>query len=625
MNALLAAVLVLAFGPSSGFACPQDRPLSPRHQAWLEDEVVDIITFNERDAFLRLETEADRDTLIEEFWRRRDPTPDTPRNESKEEHYRRLEFADRTFGLGPALPGRKSQRGRIYIALGPPVEVQRFRREGLHPMELWTVQGNPAVGRALFFRLLFYRRGAAGDYVIYNPVFDSPKRLAVNPLPAEMVSLYPRSWDAYDVGAFQLLQENELLEVVTAVSPEAPGLGGSLSRIPAAGLSPEIQKYLQKKIDDSYATAIREHKPVGEIRRTVKLVPSGVFAAVLDDGEGRSFLHFALVPEAITFDRFGDRCLANLRLIVRLADASGAAVLDTAKTIPLELRPEELKSMSERAFQLLDAVPVIPGLWTLSLRLENTVSNEYSTAEKTIEAPESRGPGMSPLILARKIVAEAPPGEAAQAFQVGRVQVYPSIDNVLPERERFFAFLQLRGLTAPLKEQGALVFTLTGDGRILWTARKALREYPNPRSIVEEIPTEKLYAAAYTLGAALVGGDDLTILAAQTDISLTADSVPGIWANALPLPRPGDPAVDYLLGVELLKTGRAAEALARLARAASAEPGSIEFLNALGECCAELGEKDKALAAWKKSLEIMPSQARIRGLIEKIDRKAPRL
>ncbi|MCX6560847.1 MAG: GWxTD domain-containing protein [Candidatus Aminicenantes bacterium] len=616
MNVILTAVLALAVGAPAGFASIQDRPLAPRHQAWLEDEVADIITFTERDAFLRLETDADRDRLIEEFWRRRDPTPDMPRNEYREEHYRRLEFADKTFGLGAALRGRKSQRGRIYIALGPPLEAQRFRREGFRQMELWTIQGNPAVGRALFFRLLFYQRDGAGDFVLYNPVFDSPKHLALNPLPGKTSSTFPRAWDDYDIGVFLLLEANSLFEVASAVSPEVPGLGGALSRVSAGSLGAEIGQYLLKKIDDSYTMAIREHKPIPEARTSVKLVAGAAATAILDGADGRTFLHFALAPEALTFERFGDRCLANLRLTVCLADASGATVFEHMKTIPLELRPEELKSMSERAFQLQDAVPVIPGAWTLSLRLENTISNEYATAEKTIEVPASREPAMSPLILARKIFAEAPEGAAAGAFQVGRAQVYPSVDNLFPKTEGFFAFLQLRGLTASLKEKGALIFTLTGDGRALWTSRKALRDCPDPLAVVESIPTEKLAASTYTLGAALVDGDDRTILASQADLRLAAGSVPGIWTNIQPLPRMGDPAVDFALGVQLLKTGRAAEALTRLAKAASVEPGSVEALNALGDCHAELGERGKALAAWKKSLAIMPDQPRIQALIK---------
>jgi tetratricopeptide (TPR) repeat protein len=219
---------------------------------------------------------------------------------------------------------------------------------------------------------------------------------------------------------------------------------------------------------------------------------------------------------------------------------------------------------------------------------------------------------MSPLILARQVFTEAPEGTAAGAFQVGRVQVYPSVNNVFPEREKLFAFLQMRRLTAELKDKGALVFTLTGDGRVLWTSRKALREYPDPSAFVEEIPTGKLAAAVYTLRAAVVDGEGREVLASQSELRITADRVPGLWVTAQPLPPAGDPSVDLALGVQLLKTGRAAEALARLTKAASAEPGSVEVLNALGECYAAQGEKAKALAAWQKSLEIKPNQEAIK-------------
>ncbi len=107
-------------------------------------------------------------------------------------------------------------------------------------------------------------------------------------------------------------------------------------------------------------------------------------------------------------------------------------------------------------------------------------------------------------------------------------------------------------------------------------------------------------------------GEGREVLASQSDLRITADRVPGLWVTAQPLPPAGAPAVDLALGVQLLKTGRAAEALARLTKAASVEPGSVEILNALGEGYAALGEKDKALAAWKKSLEIMPNQEAIK-------------
>ena len=77
---------------------PQEKPgLSPRHNRWLKEEVVYIISEKEKAVFLALESEGDRDLFIEEFWRQRDPIPGTPRNEFRDEHDRRIEFANQTF------------------------------------------------------------------------------------------------------------------------------------------------------------------------------------------------------------------------------------------------------------------------------------------------------------------------------------------------------------------------------------------------------------------------------------------------------------------------------------------------------------------------------------------------
>src|SRR5512136_2659253 len=85
-----------------------------RHKKWLDEEAVYIITGHERDVFLHLQTDKERDMFIEAFWKQRDPTPGTPRNEFREEHYRRLAYATKMYGRSTPLPGWKTDRGRIY-------------------------------------------------------------------------------------------------------------------------------------------------------------------------------------------------------------------------------------------------------------------------------------------------------------------------------------------------------------------------------------------------------------------------------------------------------------------------------------------------------------------------------
>jgi len=702
--ALLLAWLAASL-PLSGAA--QKPPLSPAHKAWLEDEVATIITPVERDVFRKLESDAERETLIEEFWRHRDPTPGTPRNELKDEHYRRLAFADKTFSRGGPFRGRQTERGRIYIALGPPVDVQRITSGDVVGMEIWTFLGKPAFGQAPLFRILFYQKGGGGDYVIYNPIANSPKDLVLNP--RQMSSKksnakegfedlarfghknpkdekLPEDWDEWDAGAWAVLKDQLLIDVMDAALSNIPG-NRAAGRIPSSILLAEVQNYPQKKVQDDYAKAILEHKPVVEVSYSVKFIGNQTAVAVLEGPGGVPFLHLAVVPQTISLEQFEGRYLGDLRATLRLADESGRTVFQQERSFSVDLKPEELKRLQASSFQIYDAVPVVPGKWILSLLLENLATKEFTSAEKKIEVPEAGGgPASSPLILARQAFRDAPAGGAMRAFQVGPVQVYPSINNVFPERSRFFAFLQLRGLTEGLKAAGRMRFVLSGDDKPLWRAERALREYDWPGLVLEEIAADSLAAATYALRASLLDEAGREILAAETPVRLTGDKVPSLWVTSRPLPAAGDPAIDLALGRQYLAAGRTAAGVEALAKAAAADPRDVRcavayaqalltagdaakalgvllpfagtkeadfdlfealgraaqgagrfreavdwlkralalrgnvvsVLNRLGECHLELGEKEAAEAAGKKSLQIMPGQDGVRALLEKL-------
>src|ERR1019366_1512185 len=93
------------------------KELETPYRKWLNEDVAYIITDEERQAFKRLQTDEEREQFNEQFWLRRDPTPDTVENEFKEEHYRRIAYSNENFASG--IPGWKTDRGRIYITYGP--------------------------------------------------------------------------------------------------------------------------------------------------------------------------------------------------------------------------------------------------------------------------------------------------------------------------------------------------------------------------------------------------------------------------------------------------------------------------------------------------------------------------
>ena len=106
------------------------KELESPYKKWLDEDVIYIITPEERHSFLHLATNEEREQFIEAFWQRRNPDPDSPENTFKEEHYRRIAYANEHFASG--IPGWKTDRGRIYIMWGPPDEIDSHPTGGTY-------------------------------------------------------------------------------------------------------------------------------------------------------------------------------------------------------------------------------------------------------------------------------------------------------------------------------------------------------------------------------------------------------------------------------------------------------------------------------------------------------------
>src|ERR1039457_6095770 len=121
------------------------KELETPYRKWLNEDVAYIITDEERTAFKRLQTDEERDQFIEQFWLRRDPTPDTTENEFKEEHYRRIAYANEHYGSG--VPGWKTDRGKIYILYGPPDKIESHPGERTtYPFQTWRYRYLEGIG-----------------------------------------------------------------------------------------------------------------------------------------------------------------------------------------------------------------------------------------------------------------------------------------------------------------------------------------------------------------------------------------------------------------------------------------------------------------------------------------------
>jgi len=146
------------------------------YQKWLDEDVVYIITGEERSNFLKLTTNQDRDTFIVNFWERHNPAPGSGSNPFKEEHYRRLAYVNQHFASD--VPGWKTDRGRIYILYGPPDERETqpassgtnfpsaAPETSRYPTDMWRYHHIAGVGQDLMF--VFIDRCRCGNYILID-------------------------------------------------------------------------------------------------------------------------------------------------------------------------------------------------------------------------------------------------------------------------------------------------------------------------------------------------------------------------------------------------------------------------------------------------------------------------
>ncbi len=165
--AALAALAILCFAmvAQQNAARAQMPNASSAWNRWLNEDVVYIITAQDRAAFLKLATDAEREQFIVAFWARRDPTPGTAQNEFKIEHYRRIAFANQHFRASSGMAGWQTDRGHIYIVFGPPDELESHPASGqTYASQVWMYRHVEGVGNRA--TITFIDPAGAGDFRI---------------------------------------------------------------------------------------------------------------------------------------------------------------------------------------------------------------------------------------------------------------------------------------------------------------------------------------------------------------------------------------------------------------------------------------------------------------------------
>jgi tetratricopeptide (TPR) repeat protein len=412
-------------------------------------------------------------------------------------------------------------------------------------------------------------------------------------LPEE--ALLPAIWDPIEKQARLLLNDNVGIDLAAATISFYPGKRDASMILASSMLLGEIDEYPRKSVKDDYALAILEHKPSVEVSYSVNAIGNKSAVGVYLDPTGLFFVHYVLVPDAITIDAFEEKFFADLRTTLRLADSQGRTLFEQEKSIPLDMQKDELRAVEKSSFQLYDAFPVIPGTHTLHLLFENTISKEFTTIERTIVVPEPAEFNMSPILLARKAFKVAPaPGGPSRAFQIGAFQLYPSVSNQFPEKERIFLFFQLYGLPRAILEAGQVEATISYEGKSVQAVRKPVPDFENGRNFLIDLPTDKLPAGTYVLRAGVLDPNGREVMAAETSLQMTTRGAPGTWVVAQTNPPAYDPFYSYVLGTQYFNKGDLERAAPFLDKAHANDAKNLDY--AIGYARVLLARQEPAKA-----------------------------
>jgi GWxTD domain-containing protein len=355
--------------------------LSKTYKKWLDEDVRWIITDEEQKAFKLLSNDEERDQFIEAFWQRRDPTPDTIENEYKEEHYRRMAYANEHFAAG--IPGWKSDRGRIYIMYGPADEIEshpsggsyeRPMEEGggetsTYPFEDWRYRYLEDVGQEVIIE--FVDTCMCGDY---HMTMDRSEKDALLYTPNAGLTLYEQMGMASKADRFT---------------------GGGLERLGTGPFSSTQQTKQFDRLEQFYklqkppAVKFKDLEEVVSHKIHVNLMPFDVrtdFVRVTSDT--------VLVPVTIqvknrdvTFVNKDGVQRGTVNIFGRVTTLTGKVVQTFEDTVQVDVPAELLPKVTENSSVYWKALPLRPSLYRIDVAVKDVNGDRSGSWSSRLAVP----------------------------------------------------------------------------------------------------------------------------------------------------------------------------------------------------------------------------------------------
>jgi GWxTD domain-containing protein len=459
------------------------KELEPQYKNWLDEDVVYIITPEERHTFLHLSTNEEREQFIEAFWQRRNPDPDSAENTYKEEHYRRIAYANEHFASG--IPGWKTDRGKIYIMWGPPDEIDSHPTGGTwdrpmdqgggetttYPYEDWRYRYLEGIGENV--ELEFVDPTSTGEYHLTT---DPSEKDALLRVPGAGLTLAESMGMADKSSRFSNTDGTNMAENEFGANMQSE----SMNEFTRLELEANIFRPPPVKFKDLEALSTSRL-----VRDQLKFDYRYDYLRITSDT--------VLVPitvqipvRQLSFQQKDGVDSANMNLFARITSLSGRVIQTFEDTLATNVPASQLQAEigTSRIYQ--KAVPLAPGLYRLDIVIKDINSGNVGVVNARLDVPRFNDDQLSnsSLILADDIQRVSSKDIGLGQFVLGDLKVRPKLDQTFTPDDSMGVFLQIYNLKVDDKTHKA-------DASVEFRVTKAEKDQTAP-VLRFDLPADKI-------------------------------------------------------------------------------------------------------------------------------------
>jgi GWxTD domain-containing protein len=421
------------------------KELETPYRKWLNEDVAYIITDEERAAFKKLQTDEEREQFIEQFWLRRDPTPDTVENEFKEEHYRRIAYANEHFASG--IPGWKTDRGRIYITFGPPDEIESHPSGGTYerppeegggetstfPFEQWRYRYIEDIGTNIVIEFV-------------DPTMSGEYRMTSDPSEKDALLYVP--------GAGLTLMEQMGLSSKT---DRFNNTDGTHLGVPFGGQTESMDEFNRieqfAKLQKPPAVKFKDLEAAVDSHISYNLLPMQVRVdyVPVTDASVMTYVTVQFENKDLEFQSKEGVQKAVVNIFGRVTTMTRRrAVSPFEDTVTVDAPTEMLQAYAQRRSVYQKAIPLPPGTYRLNVVAKDVVAGNMNNYEVAIHVPrlDPDKIGQSTLILADQLEKVPARSIGTGQFVIGGSKVRPRVGEVFKRDEKMGIYLKLFNLSA---------------------------------------------------------------------------------------------------------------------------------------------------------------------------------